>query len=87
LRRAAGAAVVDMESLIVGRLAGELEAPCAIPCAVADPAERNLPPLAAKAIGSQGRIDAGAIVVGLARPSGQAASLDWGTTAELLSPR
>jgi hypothetical protein len=77
LRLATGAAAVDMESLIAGRFAGELEAPFAIPRAVADPAERSLPPLAAKATASESRIDAGAIVAGLARSPGQAASIGW----------
>jgi nucleoside phosphorylase len=75
LRHATGAAAVDMESLIAGRFARELEAPFAILRAVADPAERNLPPLAAKAIDSEGRIDAGAIVAGLLRSPGQATLL------------
>lgn len=75
LRHATGAAVVDMESLIAGRFAAELGAPFAILRAVADPAERNLPPLAAKAIDAEGRIDAYAVVVGLARSPRQAAAI------------
>ena len=47
LRIAAGAAAVDMESLIAGRFADERRTPFAILRAVADPAERNLPPLSA----------------------------------------
>jgi len=54
LRLATGAAAVDMESLVAGRFAAELGAPFAILRAVADPAERNLPPLAAKAIDAEG---------------------------------
>ncbi len=75
LRRATGAAAVDMESLIAGRFARELEAPFAILRAVADPAERDLPPLAAKAVDSEGNIDAGAVVARLVRSPGQAVSL------------
>jgi hypothetical protein len=75
-RCATGAAAVDMESLIAGRFAQEPEPPFAIPCVVADPAARSLPPPAAKANDAEGRVDAVAIVAGLVRSPGQAASLD-----------
>jgi len=77
LRLATSAAAVDMESLVAGRFAAELGAPFAILRAVADPAERNLPPLAAKAIDAEGHIDVRAIALGLARSPGQAASIGW----------
>ena len=77
LRLATGTAAVDMESLIAGRFAAELGARFAILRAVADPAERNLPPFAAKAIDAEGRIDARAVVLGLVRSPGQAVSLGW----------
>lgn len=65
LRRAAGAAAVDMESLTAGRFALEQRVPFAILRAVADPAERDLPPLVLKAVDSYGRINARALVRGL----------------------
>ena len=49
LRHATGAAGVDMESLIAGQYALEQRIPFAILRAVADPAERDLPPLVLKA--------------------------------------
>ena len=45
LRLATGAAAVDMESLTAGRFALERRTPFAILRAVADPADRDLPPL------------------------------------------
>ena len=57
LRRATDAAGVDMESLIAGQYALEQRAPFAILRAVADPAERDLPPLVLKAVDSDGGID------------------------------
>ena len=60
-----------MESLIAGRFAREHDAPFAILRAVADPAERDLPPLAANAIDSEGRVNAHAVVTGLLRSPGQ----------------
>jgi adenosylhomocysteine nucleosidase len=71
LRRATGAAAVDMESLIAGRYAREQRAPFAIVRAVSDPAERDLPPLVLKAVDSDGGIDALAVVGGLIRSPGQ----------------
>jgi hopanoid-associated phosphorylase len=75
LRGAAGAAAVDMESLIAGRFARERRAPFAILRAVADPAERDLPSLAATAIDSEGRVDMRAIIKGLLRSPAQIAQL------------
>jgi adenosylhomocysteine nucleosidase len=81
LRRSTGAAGVDMESLAAGGFAMERRIPFAILRAVADPAERNLPPLASKAVSSDGRIRATAVIGGLIRSPGQfpalgAAALD-----------
>ncbi len=70
-----GAAAVDMESLIAGRFARERDAPFAILRAVADPAERDLPPLAASATDSDGRVNAHAILAALVRSPGQIAEL------------
>ena len=55
LRRATEASAVDMESLIAGQYALEQRAPFAILRAVADPAERDLPPLVLKAVGFRWR--------------------------------
>ena len=67
LRRATEAAAVDMESLIAGRYALKQRAPFAILRAVADPAERDLPPLALRALDSHGAIDAQAVIRELIR--------------------
>jgi nucleoside phosphorylase len=75
LRRATGAAGVDMESLIAGRYALEQRIPFAILRAVADPAERDLPPLVSKAVDSNGAINALAVIGGLIRSPGQLAGL------------
>ena len=55
LRRATGAAAVDMESLTAGRFALEQRIPFATLRAVADPAERDLPPVVLKAVDSRRR--------------------------------
>jgi len=75
LRRATEAAAVDMESLIAGQYALKQRAPFAIVRAVADPAERDLPPLALRALDSQGAIDAQAVIRELIRSPGQLAGL------------
>lgn len=72
---ATGAAAVDMESLIAGRFAQQCAAPFGILRAVADPAERNLPSLAATAIDSEGRVNAHAVVTGLLLSPGQIGQL------------
>ncbi len=71
LRRASGAAGVDMESLIAGRYALAQGIPFAIVRAVADPAERDLPPLVAKAVDPDGGINAVAVIGELIRSPGQ----------------
>jgi adenosylhomocysteine nucleosidase len=55
LRLATGAAAVDMESLTAGRFALERRTPFAILRAVADPADRDLPPLVLSAVDSAAR--------------------------------
>ena len=75
LRLATGAAAVDMESLIAGRFALERRAPFAILRAVADPADRDLPPLVLSAVDSDGRIKAAAVLGDLVRSPGQFAGL------------
>jgi adenosylhomocysteine nucleosidase len=75
LRRATGAAAVDMESLIAGQFALEQRAAFAILRAVADPAERDLPTLVVKAVDPDGGVDAAAIVKELIRSPSQFAGL------------
>jgi adenosylhomocysteine nucleosidase len=75
LRVATGAAAVDMESLAAGRFALERRTPFAILRAVADPADRDLPPLIFRALGSDGRIRTAAVVGQLVRSPGQLAGL------------
>jgi adenosylhomocysteine nucleosidase len=62
LRSATGAAAVDMESLTAGRFALERRAPFAILRAVADPADRDLPPLVLKAVDPEGRVNVAAVI-------------------------
>jgi adenosylhomocysteine nucleosidase len=71
LRLATGAAAVDMESLTAGRFALERRTPFAILRAVADPADRDLPPLVLSAVDSDGRIKAAAVLGDLVRSPGQ----------------
>jgi adenosylhomocysteine nucleosidase len=75
LRRATEAAAVDMESLIAGQYALKQRVPFAILRAVADPAGRNLPALALKAMAPDGGIKIQAIVGELIRSPWQLASL------------
>jgi adenosylhomocysteine nucleosidase len=71
LRRATGAAAVDMESQMVARFALERRTPFAILRAVADPADRDLPPLVSRAVNADGRINVAAVIGGLIRSPGQ----------------
>jgi adenosylhomocysteine nucleosidase len=71
LRIAGGAAAVDMESLLAGRFAHKQRTPFAILRAVADPAERDLPPLLLDAVDSDGGIKAAAVFGELLRSPGQ----------------
>ena len=75
LRRATDAAAVDMESLIAGQYALKQRIPFAILRAVADPAERDLPPLVSKAVDSDGGINTLAVIGELIRSPGQFAGL------------
>ena len=75
LRRATEAAAVDMESLIAGQYALKQRVPFAILRAVADPAGRNLPALALKAMAPDGGIKIQAIVGELIRSPWQLAGL------------
>jgi hopanoid-associated phosphorylase len=75
LRRATGAAAVDMESLAAGRFALKQRIPFAILRAIADPAERDLPPVALKTVDPAGGINVLALIGGLTRSPGQLAGL------------
>jgi adenosylhomocysteine nucleosidase len=75
LRRATGAVAVDMESLIAGQYALKQRIPFAILRAVADPAERDLPPFVLKAVDSDGGVDTVAIIGALIRSPSQFAGL------------
>jgi hopanoid-associated phosphorylase len=71
LFQATGAAAVDMESLTAARFALERRTPFAILRAVADPADRDLPPLVLNAVDSDGRINAAGVVGELVRSPAQ----------------
>jgi adenosylhomocysteine nucleosidase len=75
LLRATGAAGVDMESLIAGQYARKQPAPFAILRAVADPAERDLPPFALRAVAPDGGIKISAVLGELVRSPRQLAGL------------
>jgi nucleoside phosphorylase len=67
LHASTGAAAVDMESAVVARAAARHRLPFAILRAIADPAQRALPPAALVALRPDGGIDRAAIVAALAR--------------------
>jgi adenosylhomocysteine nucleosidase len=75
LRRVTGAVAVDMESLIAGQYALKQRIPFVILRAVADPAERDLPPCVLKAVDSGGGVDTVAIIGALIRSPSQFAGL------------
>ena len=62
-----GAGFVDMESHRAALLAAKAGLPLYVLRAIADPADRALPPLAANALGPDGSLRLGAILAGLAR--------------------
>jgi hopanoid-associated phosphorylase len=71
LREATGAMAVDTESHVTAAIAASHGLPFAAFRVVADSAQRNLPPAATVAIGSDGRIKRGAVLGSLARVPGQ----------------
>ncbi len=74
LFRATGAYAVDMESHIVARLARQYRIPFAVLRTIADPADRNLPPLVISALKEDGSVNVPAVLAGLAtRPQDIAA--------------
>jgi adenosylhomocysteine nucleosidase len=66
-----GVVAVDMESHIAARLAAARGLPFAVLRAVADPAERNLPPAALIALKPDGTPDLGAVLLSLMRSPAQ----------------
>lgn len=75
LRRATGAAAVDMESLIAGQYALKQRIPFVILRAVTDPAGRDLPLVVSTAVGPDGGINLRAVIRELIRSPGQFAGL------------
>ena len=69
------APVVDMESRGVAAAALKAGIPFVAVRAVADPAERSLPPLAAAAVGADGRVRASQVLAGLLRRPRDVAAL------------
>ena len=66
-----GVVAVDMESHIAARLAAARKLPFAVLRAVADPAERDLPPAALIALKPDGSPDLGAVLLSLVRRPAQ----------------
>lgn len=75
LRKATGAAAVDMESHIVAGFAGDNKLPWAALRVICDPAERGLPPLARHALKPDGGIDYFAVLKSLASDPAQIPAL------------
>lgn len=74
-RAATGAAVIDLESGAVARVAARHGLPFIVLRAVCDPASRALPPLALAALDAGGRIGTGRILASLLRHPGQLPAL------------
>jgi hypothetical protein len=75
LYAATRAAAVDMESAAVARAAARHGLPFAILRAIADPAQRPLPPAALVAMRADGGVDLAAVLGALARSPGQLPAL------------
>jgi hopanoid-associated phosphorylase len=75
LYAATGAAAVDMESHVAGRLAERHRLPFAAFRVIADPQERSLPPAALAGMGGDGATDAGAVLRALAKDPAQIGAL------------
>jgi len=74
-RAATGAAIVDLESGAVARVAARHNLPFLVLRAVCDPADRALPPLALAALDAQGRIAPARVLAALLRNPGQIVAL------------
>jgi len=61
-----GAAAVDMESHVAASFGAAVGLPVCALRVISDPAARNLPPVAARALTADGRVDLAAIVAGVA---------------------
>ena len=72
---ATGAAIIDLESGAVARVAARHGLPFAVLRAVCDPASRTLPPLALTALDAGGRINTGSVMAALLRQPGQIPAL------------
>jgi len=70
-----GAAIVDLESGAVARVADRHRLPFAVLRAVCDPAARGLPPAALAALGATGRIGLGRVLASLLRQPAQLPAL------------
>jgi len=70
-----GAVAVDLESAEVARLCAEANVPLAAIRAIADPAERDLPPAALVGLGPDGRVDLRAVLASVLRTPGQIPAL------------
>lgn len=75
VHRETDAVAVDMESHIGAAFAASKGLPFAAIRVISDPAERALPPLAAKALKADGRINVPAVIYGVARAPSQLVSL------------
>jgi len=62
LRSMTGAAAVDMESHVAGRIAAEANLPFAILRVICDPADRSLPPAALAGMRRDGTTNIGAVL-------------------------
>ena len=74
-RAATGAAIIDLESGAVARVATRHNLPFAVLRAVCDPAGRTLPPLALAALDAGGRIGSGRVLASLLRQPWQIPAL------------
>jgi adenosylhomocysteine nucleosidase len=75
LWRTTGCAAVDLESAAVAEVATERNLPFAVLRAVADPADRAVPPAALTALDAKGAVTLGRVLVSLVHQPGQLAAL------------
>jgi adenosylhomocysteine nucleosidase len=75
LYRRTGAVAVDLESADVARLCADAGVPLAVIRAIADPAERDLPPAALIGLGPDGKVDLGAVLGSVLRQPRQIPAL------------
>ena len=75
LHRRTGAVAADLESGGMARLCADAGVPFAVIRAIADPAERELPPAALVGLGPGGRVALGAVLASVAARPGQIPAL------------